>query len=221
VEDLSGKRVCKADLQRSQRLAQDPEVPLLGIVSRLADQKGLDLIAATIDAILGTGAQLVLLGTGDPQYHTLFQALRDRYPDRVGVTLGFDDALAHRIEAGADIFLMPSRYEPSGLNQLYSLRYGTVPVVRKTGGLADTIVDATPEAVAHSTATGFVFQAYAPDAFLEAIRRALTAFRNAPLWRQLQRTGRRQDFSWNRSAARYVEAYRRVVAARGGVRARA
>jgi starch synthase len=213
--DLSGKRVCKAQVQRAQGLAQDPQAPLVGIISRLVDQKGLDLIAATVDVILGLGAQFMLLGTGDPKYHTLFQKLADRYPRRVAVTLGFDDGLAHRIEAGADIFLMPSRYEPSGLNQLYSLRYGTIPVVRKTGGLADSIVDATPEAIARGAATGFVFEAYTPDAYLQAVTRALAAFRDPDLWRRLQQTGMGQDFSWNWSAARYVETYRRIAASRG------
>ncbi len=219
-DDLSGKRVCKADLQRTQGLAPDPQAPLLGIVSRLVDQKGLDLIAATIDDVLKRGAQFVLLGTGDPKYHTLFQTIRDRSARRVAVTLGFDDALAHRIEAGADMFLMPSRYEPSGLNQLYSLRYGTIPVVRKTGGLADSIVDATPDAIAGGMATGFVFEAYRPDAFLEAVTRALAAFRDPEMWRRLQRVGMGQDFSWNRAAARYLDAYRRVIATRGSVSTR-
>jgi starch synthase len=214
AEDLSGKQVCKADLQRAQALAPDPAAPLLGMITRLVDQKGLDLVAATLDAILGLGAQFALLGTGEPRYHTLFQQMRARYPGRVAVTLGFDDVLAHRIEAGADAFLMPSRYEPSGLNQLYSLRYGTVPVVRRTGGLADTIVDATPEAVARGTATGFVFEAYAPDAFLDAVKRAVWTFRDPRVWRQLQQTGMRQDFSWHRSARRYLEVYHHVAARR-------
>jgi len=212
-DDLSGKQTCKADLQRTQGLAVDPKTPLVGMITRLADQKGLDLVAAAMDTILALGVQFVLLGTGDPQYHALFQELERRHPDRVAVTLGFDDGLAHRIEAGADIFLMPSRYEPSGLNQLYSLRYGTVPVVRRTGGLADTIVDATPQAVACGDANGFVFERYAPDAFLDAVKRALRTFRNRAAWRRLQQAGMRQDFSWSRSAKRYGEAYRRVIAA--------
>jgi len=213
-QDLSGKQTCKAHLQRSQGLAVDARSPLLGIISRLADQKGLDLVAATLDAILGLGAQFILLGTGDPRYHSLFQTMRDSHPHTVAITLGFDEGLAHSIEAGADIFLMPSRYEPSGLNQLYSLRYGTVPVVRKTGGLADTVVDATPDAIARGSANGFVFEPYTPDAFLEAVRRALRAFRDPRVWRQLQQVGMRQDFSWARSAARYVEAYRRAIRGR-------
>jgi len=213
-DDLSGKAACKAHLQQTQGLAVDPTAPLLGIISRLVDQKGLDLVAATMDAILGLGAQFVLLGTGDPKYHTLFRDLHVRFPDRVAVTLGFDNTLAHLIEAGSDMFLMPSRFEPSGLNQLYSLRYGTLPVVRRTGGLADTIVDATPEASARGAANGFVFEPYTPDAFLDAVKRALFAFRDARGWRRLQAVGMRQDFSWRRAAGQYVEAYRRAVAGR-------
>ncbi len=220
-DDLSGKQAGKAHLQRSQGLAVAPGTPLLGIISRLVDQKGLDLVASTLDAVLALGTQFVVLGTGEPRYHVLLEKARDRSPDRVAITLGFDDGLAHRIEAGADIFLMPSRYEPSGLNQLYSLRYGTVPVVRKTGGLADTIVDATPDAIAQNRANGFVFEAYTPGAFLEAATRALGTFRDPRVWRQLQQVGMRQDYSWSRSAARYIEAYRRAIVGKSGVGLRA
>ncbi len=218
ADDLSGKRTCKADLQRTQGLAEDGAAPLIGMITRLVDQKGLDLVAAILDAILAAGAQFVLLGPGEPRYHALFERLHRRFPQHVAVTLGFDDALAHRIEAGADIFLMPSRYEPSGLNQLYSLRYGTVPVVRRTGGLADTIVDATPEALARGDANGFVFEQYSPDACLDAVRRAIAMFRDPRAWRQLQQTGMRQDFSWGRSARRYLDAYRLAARARVGTR---
>jgi starch synthase len=213
-QDLAGKAVCKEQLQRAVGLVPDASAPLIGMITRLADQKGLDLVSAIIETVLDMGAQFTLLGTGDPVYHTRFQELGARHRGRAAVTLGFDDTLAHRIEAGADIFLMPSRYEPSGLNQLYSLRYGTVPVVRKTGGLADTIVDATPEALARKTANGFVFEAYAADALLGAVTRALVTFRKPEVWRQLQGVGMRQDFSWGRSADRYVQAYRRIVSAR-------
>jgi len=213
-EDLTGKGVCKADLQRALDLAPDPKTPLIGMITRLADQKGLDLVAATLEVILGLGAEFALLGAGDPAYQTLFKEMGKRYRGRAGVTLGFDEGLAHRIEAGADMFLMPSRYEPSGLNQLYSLRYGTVPVVRKTGGLADTVVDAEGEALTRGTANGFVFDAYTPDALLRTVIRALAAFRTPAEWRRLQAVGMRQDFSWERSASRYVSAYRRIIAAR-------
>jgi starch synthase len=219
-EDLGGKAVCKDHLQRGLGLAPEPGTPLIGMITRLADQKGLDLVSAVIEMILDMGAQFTLLGTGDPAYHTRFQEIGARHPERAAVTLGFDDTLAHRIEAGADIFLMPSRYEPSGLNQLYSLRYGTIPVVRKTGGLADTIVDATPEALAAGTANGFVFEGYSADALLGAVTRALVTFRKPQIWRRLQAVGMRQDFSWGRSARRYIAAYRRIAAARAGAGAR-
>ena len=219
-DHLAGKAVCKADLQQGVGLDPNPRAPLIGMITRLADQKGLDLVAAVMEQVLETGAQFTLLGTGDAVYHTRFREIGDRYRGRAAVTLGFDERLAHRIEAGADIFLMPSRYEPSGLNQLYSLRYGTVPVVRKTGGLADTIEDATPDALARGVANGFVFEEYAPAALLDAMTRALAAFQTPAVWRRIQDTGMRQDFSWGRSAARYVAAYRRVAAARDGMGAR-
>jgi starch synthase len=213
-DHIAGKAVCKADLQSAVGLVPNPKAPLIGMITRLADQKGLDLVSAVIEPVLKMGAQFTLLGTGDAVYHTRFREVGDRYRGRAAVTLGFDEGLAHRIEAAADIFLMPSRYEPSGLNQLYSLRYGTVPVVRKTGGLADTIEDATPDALARGVANGFVFEEYAPPALLDAITRALAAFRTPEVWRRIQDVGMRQDFSWGRSAARYVAAYRRVVTAR-------
>jgi starch synthase len=213
ADDLAGKAACTRDLRRTQELADAPDAPLVGMISRLADQKGFDLVAALLDRLVAAGAQFVLLGTGEPKYHELFAAFHARHRGRISVTLGFDDALAHRIEAGADMFLMPSRYEPSGLNQLYSLRYGTVPVVRKTGGLADTIVDATPDAVGRGIANGFVFDAYEPAALWAALERAVRTFRDRRMWRQLQQTGMRQDFSWRRAAGRYVETYRRAIAA--------
>jgi starch synthase len=219
-ENLAGKAVCKDHLQRSLGLAPEPGTPLVGMITRLADQKGLDLVAAVIETVLEMGFQFTLLGTGDPAYHARFREIDARHRGRASVTLGFDEALAHRIEAGADMFLMPSRYEPSGLNQLYSLRYGTVPIVRRTGGLADTIVDTTPGSLANGMATGFVFEDYSPDALLGAVTRALVAFRKPGVWRQIQAAGMRQDFSWTRAADRYVAAYRRVIAARVGAGAR-
>ncbi len=209
-EDLSGKRACKEHLQRELGLTVDPDVPVIGMITRLVDQKGIDLVAQVIVDVFGLGAQLVLLGTGEPAYHRVFEELARRFPRQAGITLGFDDALAHRIEAGADIFLMPSRYEPSGLNQLYSLRYGTVPIVRRTGGLADSIVDLTPETQERGTANGFVFVEPTPAALFGAIRRALAAFRDNKVWRLLQLVGMRQDFSWSSSAAKYLQLYDRA-----------
>ena len=220
-DDLAGKAVCKQHLQRSFTLPEEPRTPLIGMVTRLADQKGLDLVAAVITQVLATGAQVVVLGTGDPKYHALFEDLAQRDRAQVGARLGFDNALAHQIEAGADLFLMPSRYEPSGLNQLYSLRYGTVPVVRRTGGLADSIVDVTPETLERGTANGFVFETYAPDALWDALRRALESYRAPAVWGRVQQHGMRADFSWARSAGRYLDLYERALTTRGARPARA
>lgn len=214
VDDLSGKEVCKVSLQREVGLAADADIPLIGMVTRLADQKGLDLVAEVVTDVLAMGAQFALLGTGDQAHERRFEDLARRHPQRAAVRIGFDNALAHRIEAGADIFLMPSRYEPSGLNQLYSLRYGTIPVVRRTGGLADSITDLAPETLAAGTANGFVFRDYTPQALLSALRRALAAYRDQPTWRRLQRTGMLADFSWTASAAKYLALYRRAIARR-------
>ncbi len=215
ADDLSGKAVCKQHLQRTFNLPEEPRTPVVGMVTRLADQKGLDLVAEIVEDLLDLRVQFVLLGTGDPRYHVLFQELTARRPRQVGARLGFDNALAHQIEAGSDLFLMPSRYEPSGLNQLYSLRYGTVPVVRRTGGLADSIVDLTAETLDRGTANGFVFETYAPEALSEALRRALETYRLPPVWRRLQQHGMRADFSWDRSAGRYQDLYERALNRRG------
>jgi starch synthase len=209
------KPQCKKALQRLYGLAEEPRTPLLGMVSRLVSQKGLDLLGQVAPALLERDTQLVVLGQGDPPYERMLQGLRDRYPRQVGVTLAQDEPLAHRIEAGADMFLMPSLYEPCGLSQLYSLKYGTVPIVRATGGLCDTVADATPERLAAGTATGFAFVPDAPAVFLQALDRALILYRSDPdRWLALMRAGMRQDWSWERSAAEYERLYERVV--RGG-----
>ena len=163
-------------------------------------------------------AQWVILGTGDPKYHQVLAQMAEEFPKKIAVRLEFSNELAHRIEAGADMFLMPSQYEPCGLNQLYSLKYGTVPVVRSTGGLADTVVDATPQAIADGTATGFTFGGYTSLALSDAISRACGLFASKPAWHQLIRTGMQQDWSWGRSAGQYIELYERTCAhARRGV----
>ncbi|NLV31975.1 MAG: glycogen synthase GlgA [Acidobacteria bacterium] len=204
ARDLAGKEACRRDLRAFFRLEERP-VPLVGIVSRLADQKGLDLVAEAADGLLALDLQLVVLGTGQRKYHDLLEAVAARHPGRVGVRLAFDNALAHRIEAGCDIFLMPSRYEPCGLNQLYSLRYGTVPVVRRTGGLADTV---TPWDGARGT--GFLFEDYSAGALVDAVRRALGAYADRDEWRRLVVRCMRQDWSWERSARRYLDLYREI-----------
>jgi starch synthase len=183
---------------------------VIGLVGRLADQKGWDLVLAVMQRFLEErrAAQWVVLGTGNPAYHEQLERLSDRYPGTVGVHLGFSDHLAHRIEAGSDLFLMPSRYEPCGLNQLYSLRYGTVPVVNPTGGLADTVTDATAASYADATATGFHLQQFNADGLAGTLQTAIETYQNAPhRWAQLVETGMRQDWSWGQSALQYETLY--------------
>ncbi len=190
------------------RKAGPAQPPVIGVISRLTDQKGFDLIAAAIDELMSLDAMWVMLGSGERPYEDLWRSLAARYPDRVSATIGFDETLAHRIEAGADIFLMPSRFEPCGLNQMYSLRYGTVPVVRATGGLADTVRDA-----AESGGNGIRFTEYTPAALADAVQRALELFRNPKQWKKLQQAGMRGDFSWDASAREYVKVYEGVAGA--------
>jgi starch synthase len=207
VDDLSGKARCKSALQQELGLPTNAYAPLIGCVARLAEQKGFDLIVSALGAIVDTGAQVVVLGTGDPAFERSLDAAATRWPNQVRALIGFDEGWAHRIEAGADFFLMPSRFEPSGLNQLYSLRYGTIPIVRRTGGLADSVVDATPESLRHGVATGFVFDAYTPEALVSTVARAIAAYRDPGLWRRLQQAAMRADFSWERAAIQYHTLY--------------
>ncbi len=214
-----GKAACKAALQAEMGLPQNPRIPLLGFVGRLTDQKGMDLIAGLMQEwVNSTEAQWVILGTGEAKYEQFVQSLADRHPEKVAARLKFADDLAHRIEAGADIFVMPSRFEPCGLNQLYSLKYGTVPVVRSTGGLADTVTDASLEALAAGTATGFAFHEYSALALSDALRRATALYHDSDAWQRLVTSGMAQDWSWRRSAQQYVNLYERIVAhATGGM----
>ncbi|MBI4888232.1 MAG: glycogen synthase GlgA [Acidobacteria bacterium] len=186
--------------------------PLVAMISRLVDQKGFDLVTQIADELPRLDASFVLLGTGEPRYEALWRGLAARHPGRIGARIGFDEALAHRIEGGADLFLMPSRFEPCGLNQMYSLRYGTVPVVRATGGLYDTVQNVDS---ATGRGTGFTFDAYSADALLAALRRALETYRNRPAWRRIQAAGMRQDFSWEASARQYAAAYERATIGTG------
>ncbi len=208
-----GKALCKAALQAELGLPAQPSTPLVALVGRLVDQKGVDLVAAVMrEWVQHRDVQWVILGTGDNQYHELFTTLAQRYPQKVGIRLEFSNPLAHRIEAGADIFLMPSRYEPCGLNQLYSLKYGTVPVVRGTGGLADTITDATEETLAAGTATGFAFREYSGLALSETLQRACNLLARKPEWQRIVDAGMRQDWSWTQSARQYVRLYEQTLA---------
>jgi len=210
-DDLSGKAVCKRHLQEAMGLPP-ADVPLVGMISRLVEQKGLDLIASGLGEMMDMDLQLVLLGSGEPTYQELLAEVGRRFPHKAAVRITFDNELAHRIEAGADIFLMPSRFEPCGLNQLYSLKYGTVPVVHETGGLADTVVDLTGETLAAGRANGFSFPPYTAKAMLDCLGRAIDLFSAAPhIWRRLQLTGMRQDFSWDASARRYVDLYQLAI----------
>lgn len=206
--NLARKGICKADLQSTFGLPQDAATPVAGMVSRLVWQKGLDLVMEGLDGLLGLGAQFVLLGTGEERYEAFFREASSRYPGQVGVRLAFEDALAHKVIAGSDILLMPSRYEPSGLNQMYALRYGTVPVVRATGGLKDTVQEFDPQT---GRGTGFLFGPYRASAMLEALGRALAVYRDPKAWRRLMRNGMGVDFSWERSALAYLALYQRLL----------
>jgi len=213
AEDLSGKQVCKQDLLEQFGLSQEHlGWPVIGIVSRFADQKGFDLIAEKAHELMREDLVLVVLGSGDRKYEDLFRALAAAYPGRVGVKIAYDNPLAHKVEAGADMFLMPSRYEPSGLNQMYSLKYGTVPIVRATGGLDDSI---EPFDVEHGTGTGFKFKQYAGEALLYAVRQALHHYMDERIWKRIQLNGMQKDFSWKGPASEYAKLYEAARALRG------
>jgi len=197
VDDLSGKRACKRDLLVECGFDPDDDRPVIGMISRLAAQKGFDLLAEAAEELVREDLRLVILGAGDPYYEDRLRRLAAEHPQRVFVRIAFDNAFAHKIEAGADMFLMPSRYEPCGLNQIYSLRYGTVPIVRATGGLDDT-VDET---------TGFKFADYSAAALLDAVRRALAAYRSREIWREMMIRGMKKDYSWEASARQYAALY--------------
>ena len=210
---MSGKAACKAKLQEEVGLPQRAEVPLLAAVGRLADQKGFDLIARVMQQWAGQeDVQWVILGTGDPKYHTMLSDLAGTFPEKVAVHLGFSNELAHKIEAGADMFMMPSQYEPCGLNQLYSLKYGTIPVVRAVGGLSDTVVDTNPQTLSEGVATGFSFLDYSALALSETLKRACQLFEDKTTWHQLIKTGMEQDWSWGQSARKYIEIYEQTLA---------
>ena len=205
---LQKKQLNKPALRHELGLAARGDCPLLGFVGRLVEQKGLELMLPVLRELLDSPAQIVILGTGEVRYEQALQALAAERPDAMSVVLAYNESLAHRIEAAADIFLMPSLFEPCGLNQLYSLRYGTLPVVREVGGLADTVTDASDHTLQSGTATGFVFQQPLASAFLSATQRAIALWHDPRAWQGVQRTAMGQDFSWQRSAERYLELYR-------------
>ncbi len=203
ADDPSGKSVNKERLRDELGLEPDPTAPVVGMISRLASQKGFDLIMSAFDRMMALGIQFVILGTGTPEYEEFFRAAASRYPGRAAALITFSEEWAHRIEAAADIFLMPSRFEPCGLNQMYSLRYGAIPVVRATGGLKDTVTEYTG-----ATGNGFVFTEYTPDAMLAALRRAVSLYRDDPAaWAALRKRGMEEDHSWSTAARNYLELY--------------
>jgi starch synthase len=212
------KLECKASLQQRMGLPVRNDVPLFSVISRMTDQKGFDLIAASADEMLQHDIQLVVLGTGESRYESMFEELSAKYPDKVAAMIGFDEPLAHQIEAGSDVFLMPSRFEPCGLNQLYSLAYGTIPLVRSVGGLADSVVDSTPEAVANGDATGLAFAEYNGQEFFKTFKRSLNLYNDATTRGQIIRRGMQQDSSWASSAQKYVAVYQDAMTSTRKVR---
>ncbi|MDR1368302.1 MAG: glycogen synthase GlgA [Candidatus Accumulibacter sp.] len=212
ANNQNGKKLCKRALQRDFGLQRDGDSPLFAVVSRLAGQKGMDLIIDALPELLDGGGQLVVLGTGEAEIEARFFHASQAYPGRVAVRIGYDEALSHHIMAGADLLLVPSRFEPCGLTQLYALRYGTLPVVHRVGGLSDTVVDTTRETIASARATGFVFDRPDKAALGSRIRDACALYRNDKVgWRKIRRRAMLQDFSWNDSAAHYEVLYRNLL----------
>lgn len=204
---LKEKRLNKAELQKKLGLPVNENIPIFGLISRLVEQKGIDMTLPCLADMVTMPMQFVLLGAGDKSFEQRLLNLAQLYPDKLSITIGYNESMAHLIEAGADIFMMPSRFEPCGLNQMYSQRYGTIPIVRKTGGLADTVVDATPETLANATATGIVFSEASPGALLEAVKRAMLLYNNPANWKKMQLNAMKKDFSWQRSAEQYLDLY--------------
>lgn len=226
AEDLTGKKAVKRALLAELGLPTDPATrdrPIVGIISRMVDQKGFDLLAALQDELAHLDATFVVLGTGETRYQDMWRALAAAHPRRIAARIGFDERLAHLIEGGADLFLMPSRFEPCGLSQMYSLRYGTVPVVRAVGGLADTVIDAGDTTVEspfskrrRPVANGFTFRDYTPAALMDALQRGLNAYRKPRIFNALRRSGMKLDHSWDRSAREYVRIYERAIESADG-----
>lgn len=203
-EEMAGKAVCKQQLQKELGLKENPRTPIIGLIGRLTEQKGFDLVAQLIDQLMTLDLQLAILGTGDQRFHNMLQLLGQKYPQKLSLRIAFDEALAHRIEAGSDFFLIPSRYEPCGLNQLYSLRYGTLPIVRGVGGLDDTVIDLQENP---AQGTGFKFYPFEAKALMQKILQALDLYQNRPQLDTIRRRGMFLDFSWTNSAQQYVKLY--------------
>lgn len=208
IQTIESKFENKKALLKHFELQYDENIPVVAQISRLVEQKGFDLIAEAIDDMMKLDIQYIVLGTGEPKYEEMLVKFKKKYPGKIGVHIGFNEELAHLIEAGADIFLMPSRYEPCGLNQMYSLRYGTVPVVRRVGGLADTVEEFNPKT---GKGTGFLFDKYSAQEMLKALKRALSVYGNRKAWLKLMRNAMSKDFSWNTSAKEYVKLYEKLL----------
>jgi starch synthase len=212
IENLVGKEEDKQYLLNKFKITFDSTIPTIGIISRLVTQKGFDIISEILDKLLNQNIQLIVLGSGENKYEEMFKSAANRFPKKVGVYIGYNENLAHLIEAGTDIFLMPSHYEPCGLNQIYSLKYGTVPVVRKTGGLADTVQDWNEyNEYGQDIGNGFSFYEYSGEALLQSINRAINDYHNKSVWKKIQRNGMIKDYSWKHSAQEYVELYRNII----------
>ena len=210
IDSLEKKIINKTSLQARSSLPVNKSVPLFGLISRLVDQKGIDLIIDCLTEMVEMPIQFVLLGSGDKSVELKLLEFARLYPKKLAVTIGYDEALAHQIEAGVDIFLMPSRFEPCGLNQMYSQRYGTIPIVRETGGLADTIEDALPKSLAKNIATGISFKEASSGALLESIKRAMLLFNDKKTWKKIQIAAMEKDFSWKNSAKQYLDLYNEI-----------
>ncbi|GAA0534004.1 starch synthase [Rhizomicrobium palustre] len=211
ASDMLGKRACKVALQHELNLDADPETPLLGFVSRLTEQKMADTLIEALPFIVGQNAQLVIVGEGDRSIEAKLKDAQTAYPAKISVTIGYDEALAHKLQAGADILLAPARFEPCGLTQLYALRYGTLPVVRRTGGLADTVVDANNQSILDRSASGFVFDDPSADSMVSALTRALALYHDPLHWRRLQLQAMTRSFGWDRSARAYMALYQELL----------
>ncbi len=208
IKNLDNKKINKKELADKFGFTYDENVPIIGLISRLFDAKGIDLVEDAFEDLMKLNVQVVLLGTGDKKYHVFFDKMSKKYPDKFACYLGFNDELAHLIEAGSDMFLMPSRYEPCGLNQMYSLMYGTVPIVRQTGGLADTVIKYDENT---DEGNGFVFKQYDKKALIKEVKRAVKIFEDQKTWLKIMKSGMKSDFSWNSSAKKYIDLYKTIL----------
>ncbi len=211
-DSLDKKAANKLDLQKRYNLQQDKAIPLIGFIGRLVEQKGLDMIIAAMPELTGLPLQMLFLGSGEKHYEQSLLILAEQYPESVAVVIGYDEELSHLIEAGCDMFLMPSLFEPCGLNQLYSLAYATIPLVTPVGGLVDSVVDHSAKSIKNKTATGFMLDSLDGPGLVQAVKRALAVYAKPKQWQQMQLNGMRQDFSWQSSAKQYVELYEKAIA---------